>query len=71
MNFSWLLKMLASVFSPFTSLLSNEIKSELETFVTTFYGKALATENVWDDFFIKMLADILSVDISKVEAPGE
>ena len=63
MNFSWLLKIVGSAFSPVFSLLSKEIKSELENFIKDLYKKSEKTENVWDDFFVKMLADILNIDV--------
>ena len=63
MNFSWLIRLLISTFKPFANLLSENIKNELQDFIRSLYQKALATENIWDDFFVKILADILSIDL--------
>ena len=61
MSFNWLIKLIANVLKPFINLLTSQIKEELENFVKNLYKKAKSTENVYDDFFVEMLANILSI----------
>lgn len=63
MNAFWgkILGYVASVFFSIIAQVSPEIKAALNEFLTSLYKKALATENIWDDFFVGMLLDILSI----------
>lgn len=58
---------LKAVLFPIIGLVTELIKDELGKFIKSLYKKALATENVWDDFLVERLAFLLSVDISGVE----
>jgi len=62
-SFNWLVKIIISVLSPVISIITPEIKTALETYIKDLYVKAKATENVWDDFLIKFIADILGVKV--------
>jgi len=57
----WLLKMVASGLLPILGVLTPAIKTALIDFLTKLYLDALATPNVWDDFVVGILLDILSI----------
>ncbi len=57
----WLLKMVASALLPILGVLTPAIKSALTDFLSKLYLDALATPNVWDDFVVGLLLDILSI----------
>jgi len=57
-------EILTYAFKIFSGLIGNvtpAIKSELNDLLTGLYLKALKTPNVFDDFFIGMLLDILAI----------
>jgi len=57
----WLLKMVASALLPILGVLTPAIKTALTDFLTKLYLDALVTPNVWDDFVVGLLLDILSI----------
>jgi len=57
----WLLQVLASALAPIISVITPEIKAALNDFLTNLYLKALKTPNVWDDFVVGILLDILAI----------
>ena len=63
----WIVKILISVLSPIVKIVTPQIKEKLSDFIKNLYSDALGTPNVWDDFLIKILADILSIDLSEVK----
>ncbi len=63
MKFTWLTQIVIEAFKPFLGLISNEIKSQLTDFIINLYKNAEKTPNVWDDMFVKLLADILSIKL--------
>ncbi len=63
MNFKWLFDLLGKALIPFMNLITPSIKDELTTFLQNTYQKAKATPNVWDDFFIKLLCQVLNVPL--------
>lgn len=67
MNFNFLSSLLSGILYPLLSLLSPLIKDELNTFIQSLYKKAVVTSSPWDDFVIKILADILSIDLSSIQ----
>ena len=60
-TWKWLIQILMQVLLPLLELISPAIKAELNGFLTELYRKALTTPNAWDDLFIGMLLDILSI----------
>ncbi len=65
MTYSWITKFFIKSLSPFIPLLSNEIKIELVDFIKKLYTRAKSTNNIWDDFFIKFIADLLGIDVTE------
>ena len=63
MNVFWsgILKAMAQIFAGILLQISPMIKAELNDFLTALYRKALATPNVWDDFGVGLLLDILVI----------
>lgn len=51
-----------------TSLFSDQLKDALTEAVRWLYSKSLATDNKFDDAGVKLLADLLSIDVSDVTA---
>ncbi len=65
MSWKWLTDLLPKILVPFFSLVTPEIKSEIENFIKGLYQKATQTTSPWDDFFVKFLADVLGIDVTK------
>lgn len=63
MTLKWIISIISKVLSPLIPLLSIEIKAELEVFIRQLYQKAKKTDNVFDDFFVKFIADILNISV--------
>jgi len=63
MNTSFFVSLAVKVLTPFLSLITSPIKTELETFVKNLYVKAKNTESPLDDMFVKLLADILGITV--------
>jgi hypothetical protein len=63
MNVFWgnVLTWVMQIFAGIIGQVTPTIKAELNAFLTNLYKKALATPNVWDDFFVGMLLDILAI----------
>lgn len=63
LNATWqfVFGILAQALGPILSAITPTIKSELNSLLTQLYLKALATPNVWDDFFVGLLLDILAI----------
>lgn len=63
MNVFWagILKYIAQIFAGILLQISPVIKTELNDFLTQLYRKAVATPNVWDDFGVGLLLDILAI----------
>jgi hypothetical protein len=63
MNAFWsgVLGYVAQIFGGIITQVSPMIKAELNAFLTQLYLKALATPNVFDDFAVGMLLDILAI----------
>jgi hypothetical protein len=64
MSMNWFITIAVKILSPIVSLLTAEIKGELHGFIKNLYEKALKTDNVFDDFFIKLLADVLQIKVT-------
>lgn len=60
-SLNWLIKILVGVLGPIIGVLTPAIKGALTEFLTKLYLDALKTENVWDDFVVGMLLDILGI----------
>jgi hypothetical protein len=63
MNVFWggIIKYMIQIFLGLLGQMSPQIKKELNELLTKLYLKALKTPNVWDDFAVGMLLDILSI----------
>lgn len=62
-TWKWLFEQAAKLLLPIVEMLTPEIKTELENFVLALYQKSVLTPNQWDDFLIKMLADLLNIKL--------
>jgi hypothetical protein len=63
MNAFWggIINWAIQIFGGIIQQVTPSIAQELNTFLTNLYKKALATPSPWDDFFVGMLLDILSI----------
>jgi len=57
------LTIIQDIIAPLFSMLAPELKSELTSFLQALYIKAKATTSPADDMVIKLIADILSIDL--------
>jgi hypothetical protein len=60
-SLSWLIQIFASALGPIIGLLTPVIKTALNEFLTKLYLDALKTPNLWDDFAVGILLDILAI----------
>lgn len=60
---NWLLSIVSGVITPFLNLLTPVLKEELDSFIQSLYTKAKATSSPLDDVAVKLLAEILGVDV--------
>ena len=62
-NWQWLVPILVLILKPIVNALTPIIREEIEKAVKSWYPKALATPNPWDDFLVGFLAKILKIDV--------
>lgn len=56
-------RIVAKILGPILALVTAAFREELIEFVKERYKKALETENPWDDFFFKLLADMFAIKL--------
>lgn len=62
-TWKWILNVIAMFLKPIFQVASPMIKEALDKFLTSWYQKALATENPADDYLVEFIADLLGIDI--------
>lgn len=67
MTWNKIVLLFASLLKPILSLISPALKSLVHDLVLSLWSSALKTENGWDDFFVEMLASVLSIDLPPPE----
>lgn len=63
MSTGFFVTLAVKVLSPLLSLITTPIKTELDSFIKSLYVKAKNTDSPIDDMFIKLLADILGIEV--------
>lgn len=63
MTYSLWLKIGVKIFSLLLPQLTPEIRKLLEQYLKDLYQKAKATDNILDDLVIKIIADLLKIDV--------
>jgi len=58
-----LMKLVKEIFELIMPRLSSHIRELLTAYLNELYKKAKETENIFDDFFVELLADILNVEL--------
>jgi hypothetical protein len=59
----WLIPMIVMVLKPIVNALTPIIRAEIVKAIQTWYPKAVATPNPWDDFLVVFLAKLLQIDV--------
>lgn len=62
-SWTWIINLLVTVLKPIMSILTPMIRQELEKFALSFYAKAEATPNPWDDFLAGFLVKMLGLEV--------
>ena len=60
---TWLEKIISTVLQPLISLLAPELKEMLDKFIQDLYTKSKATSSPLDDMIVKIIADILGINV--------
>lgn len=60
-SWTFFLDLAVKVLGPIAALLSDELRELLEDFAVSFFKKAKATPNPWDDFFAGVLLKLLGI----------
>jgi hypothetical protein len=55
--------MVKEIFELIMPKLSESIKQMLSVYLNDLYKKAKETDNVFDDLFVELLADVLGIDL--------
>ena len=58
-----LMKLVKEIFELIMPRLSAHIRELLSVYLNELYKKAKETENIFDDFFVELLADILNIEL--------
>jgi hypothetical protein len=58
------ISMVKEIFSIIIPRLSNHIRELLKVYIKDLYNKAKSTENIFDDYAIELIAEILQIDLS-------
>lgn len=67
MTFPLWLKIGIKLFSVIIPVITPEIRKIMEEAIRNLYNKAVATDNIWDDFAVKVIADLLRIDLGRNE----
>lgn len=59
------LSLIKKIFALILPEVSNHIRQLLEAYLKELYKKAIETENVFDDYFVKLLADVLGIKLEE------
>ena len=57
------LAMVREIFNLVLPRLSNHIRELLSVYIKDLYQKAKATDNIFDDYAVELIADILNIDL--------
>lgn len=60
-TWTWVLELFGKILVPLFNLITPELRTLLNDFLTSLYLKALATPNPWDDMAVGFLLDILAI----------
>jgi len=60
-----LMKLIKEIFELVMPNLSSHIRELLIAYLNELYKRAKETENVFDDYFVELLADILGIELQK------
>ena len=64
-TFKTILDWIAQILGPILDLMSPVLRKELEEAIKKIWDKAKASENPWDDHGIKLLADLLKIELAE------
>lgn len=62
-TWTWIINLLVAVLSPVLAMLTPMLRVELEKFAVSFYRKAEATPNPWDDFMAGFILRMLAIPL--------
>lgn len=62
-SWEWLGKLLRVVLAPLIPIITKQIRDMIQDNVKTWWEKAKATENPWDDFLVQFIAGFLKIDL--------
>jgi RsiW-degrading membrane proteinase PrsW (M82 family) len=62
-TWTWIINLLIAVLAPVLAALTPMLRTELEKFAVSFYKKAEATPNPWDDFLAAFLVRMLGLPL--------
>jgi hypothetical protein len=62
-TYQLVIKLVSEIFELILPKLSNHIRELLTLYINTLYEKAKATDNIFDDFAIELLAKILLIEL--------
>jgi hypothetical protein len=63
LTYQIVLTMMQEIFSLVFPRLSNHIRELLTVYVNDLYSKAKSTDNIFDDYLVELLANILQIDL--------
>ena len=63
LTYQIVLAMVREIFSLLLPRLSNHIRELLGVYIKDLYQKAKSTENIFDDYAVELIADILNLDL--------
>jgi hypothetical protein len=58
------LKLISEIFELIIPRVSNHIRELLTVYIKDLYQKAKATENIFDDYAVELIASILQIDLT-------
>jgi len=63
LTYQIVLAMVKEIFSLVLPRLSNHIRELLSVYINDLYNKAKATDNIFDDYAVELIANILQIDL--------
>ena len=65
MTFNFWLKVGIKLIGVILPVITPEIRQLIGDAIKSLYAKAKMTDNPWDDFLVKLIADLLAIDVDK------
>jgi hypothetical protein len=70
-TYQLVIKLVSEIFELIIPRLSEHIRELLTLYIRNLYKKAKATDNIFDDFAIELIAKILLIDLSEDSSEHE